>query len=186
MRLELNKLFRLFAVFFKIGAFTFGGGYAMISLIQREVVEKKHWVDNDEILDIIAIAESTPGPIAINASTFVGYKVSGFFGALFATVAMVIPSFSIITIISFFLEQFKHIELISHAFFGIRTGILVLIINALFSLYKSSEKNAFSYAVMLFSFTASALLKINVILTLVVCASLGIVFRFFYKGSDKR
>lgn len=185
MRLKLSKLFKLFAVFFKIGAFTFGGGYAMISLIQREVVEKNRWIENDEILDIIAIAESTPGPIAINASTFVGYKVCGFFGALFATVAMVIPSFLIITAISFFLEQFKHIKLISDAFFGIRTGILVLIINALFSLYKSSEKNFFSYAVMLFAFIASAVLKINVIFTLIVCASLGIIFLFAYKRGAK-
>ena len=93
---KLKTLLSLFWSFFKIGAFTFGGGYAMISLIQREAVEVKKWITEDDILDIIAIAESTPGPIAINSSTFVGYKVMGFWGAFCATLGTVIPSFVVI------------------------------------------------------------------------------------------
>ena len=97
----MRKLFELFAAFFRIGAFTFGGGYAMIPLIQKETVENKKWITDDDILEIVAIAESTPGPIAINAATFVGYKVAGFWGAFFATIGMVVPSFAIILLICF-------------------------------------------------------------------------------------
>ena len=93
---KLTQLFQIFTTFMKIGIFTFGGGYAMIPLIQRETVVKRKWVDDDDILDIVAIAESTPGPIAINASTFVGYRVGGFFGAIVGTVGMILPSFIII------------------------------------------------------------------------------------------
>ena len=101
---RLKSLIQLFWAFFKIGLFTFGGGYAMIPLIQREVVENKKWVTDDEILGIIAIAESTPGPIAINSATFIGYKTCGFFGSLFATIGVVLPSFIIINIVSYILK----------------------------------------------------------------------------------
>ena len=97
---EKKKLLaELFGVFFKIGAFTFGGGYAMIPFIQREMVEHKKWIDEDELLDIIAVAEATPGPISINAATFIGYHVAGFWGALLSTAALVLPAFTIITIV---------------------------------------------------------------------------------------
>ncbi|MBQ1988903.1 MAG: chromate transporter, partial [Clostridia bacterium] len=98
---KLKKALQLFLTFFKIGAFTFGGGYAMIPLIQKEVVEEKKWITDDDILEIIAIAESTPGPIAINSATFVGYRVCGFWGSFFSTLGVVLPSFVIILIISF-------------------------------------------------------------------------------------
>ena len=101
MKNKWNTLKELFCTFFKIGAFTFGGGYAMISIIQKEAVEKKKWVSDEDILDVVAIAESTPGPIAINSSTFIGYKVMGFWGSFFATLGTVLPSFIIISIILF-------------------------------------------------------------------------------------
>ena len=107
MKEQLSRAGSLFGTFFKIGAFTFGGGYAMIPLIQREVVEKRHWIEQSDILDIVAIAESTPGPIAINTATFVGYRTGGFLGAACATLGVVLPSFAVIFALSFVLRQFQ-------------------------------------------------------------------------------
>ena len=109
MRTDLGKARLLFWTFFKIGAFTFGGGYAMIPLIQREVAERRRWLKDGDILDIVAIAESTPGPIAINSATFVGYQVCGTFGAFCATLGVVLPSFLVIYVISFVLRQFSQL-----------------------------------------------------------------------------
>ena len=132
----MKRLWQLFLTFFKIGAFTFGGGYAMIPLIQREAVERRRWVSDEDILDIIAIAESTPGPIAINAATFVGYKTRGFWGAFCATFGVVLPSFVIITLISFVLQEFESLRAVKYAFFGIRAGVLALILKALWSMFQ--------------------------------------------------
>ena len=107
---KLKKCWVLFVTFFKIGAFTFGGGYAMIPLIQKEVVESKGFITDEDILDIFAIAESTPGPIAINSATFIGYKIAGVLGSFFATLGVVLPSFIIIFIISMFADAFKQNE----------------------------------------------------------------------------
>ena len=117
------KTLQVFLTFFKIGAFTFGGGYAMIPLIEKETVEKKKWITDDDVLEIITIAESTPGPIAINAATFVGYRVCGFWGALTATLGVVIPSFGIILAISILIKQFRDIKAVQYAFNGIRAGV---------------------------------------------------------------
>ena len=130
----VKRLITLFTTFFKIGAFTFGGGYAMIPLIQRETVEKHKWITEDDILDIIAIAESTPGPIAINSATFVGYKTAGFLGAVMATLGVVLPSFCIILVISYVLREFREIKAVQYAFEGIRAGVLALLIKALVSM----------------------------------------------------
>lgn len=175
IKVEANKLWTLFVAFFKIGAFTFGGGYAMIPLIQREVVTNKKWITEQDILDVIAIAESTPGPIAINSSTFVGYKVNGFWGSFFATLGMTLPSLIIITVISYFLDQFMHIQAVQYAFNGIRVGILVLIIKALLSMYKQCPKSVIAYILMAFSFVASGIFGLNVLITLIICALTGLV-----------
>ena len=166
----------LFLTFFKIGLFTFGGGYAMIPLIEKEAVDKKHWLSSEELLDVIAIAESTPGPIAINAATFIGEKAGGFFGALCATTGVVLPSFIIITIISYFLEAFKEIRAVRYAFFGIRAGVLALILKALISMFMQSEKNALSYILMIVSAAAVIFFDINAILVILVCALTGIIY----------
>ncbi len=164
----------LFVTFLKIGAFTFGGGYAMIPLIQKEVVEKRKWISDQDILDIVAIAESTPGPIAINSATFVGSKIAGFFGALFSTLGVVLPSFVIISLISFALRQFESIQIVRYAFIGIRAGVLALIIRALISMYKQCPHNLLSYFVIIASFAAVALLKINVLIVILCCGIVGI------------
>lgn len=166
---------QLFGTFLKIGAFTFGGGYAMIPLIQREVVERRHWVDEKDILDVVAIAESTPGPIAINAATFIGSKVDGTLGALCATLGVVLPSFCIIVAVSYALEAFQHLRAVRYAFWGIRAGVLALILRALWSLYKQCKRDWFAWSVMALSFVAVALLKASAIAVILACAALGIV-----------
>ncbi len=124
----MKAVFELFLTFFKIGLFTFGGGYAMISQIKENVVEKHRWLTDDELLQIIAIAEATPGPIAINMATYVGYKRKGVIGSAFATLGVVLPSFIIIFIISMFAESFKQNEYVKYAFSGIKAAVAFLIL----------------------------------------------------------
>ncbi len=137
----IKKCGELFLAFFKIGLFTFGGGYAMLSIIENEFVEKKQWMSEQEMMDMIAIAESTPGPVAINSATYVGHRNGGVWGALCATLGVVIPSFTIIFLISLFLEPFLQITLVAKAFHGIKAAVAVLIINAALKLRKSVKKN---------------------------------------------
>lgn len=182
---RFKLMLSLFWTFFKIGAFTFGGGYAMIPLIQKETADNKKWVTEDDILEIVAIAESTPGPIAINAATFVGYKVCGFAGALFSTLGVVLPSFLIISIISLVLKKFESVKVIKYAFFGIRAGVLALIVKALLSMYKKCPKNTVSYIVIAAAFILTALLKLNVLLVIVMCAVFGLVSSFIAERRTK-
>ena len=149
---KIKTNFVLFYNFLKIGAFTFGGGLAMIPLVSRIVVEKYHWMTDDEMVDMIAIAESTPGVIAVNLATFIGFKLNKFFGALFATLGVILPSFLIITLISFFYEKFIEIEVVSWAFMGIKACVAILILNAGIKLLKNVKKNVFSILVLLIAF----------------------------------
>jgi chromate transporter len=165
----------LFLTFLRIGAFTFGGGYAMIPLISREVVEKHKWISDDDILDIIAIAESTPGPIAINSATFVGYKTAGIFGAFLATLGVVLPSFCIILAISFVLRQFSSLKAVKYAFYGIRAGVLALLVKAWWTMYKKTPKGIVSYAIAVLSFLIVAIFDINVLYVLIGCAVVGLI-----------
>ena len=165
----------LFLTFGKIGTFTFGGGYAMIPLIQREVVETKQWITDDDVLEILAIAESTPGPIAINSATFVGYRAAGILGSVCATVGVVLPSFVIILILSFVLRQFQEIQAVQYAFQGIRAGVLALLVKALWTMYKKSPKGWPAYVVMGASFVLTAVLDINVLFVIIGCAVFGLV-----------
>lgn len=168
-----RDLLRLFLTFFKISAFTFGGGYAMISLIQREVVENHGWLDKDEFLDLIAIAESTPGPISINSATYIGYRVGGFLGAFLATFAVCLPSFAIIYVISLFLKEFLAITVINDAFRGIRVCVVFLILSAGIKMFKTLEKSLFT--VLLFGLTLGMFLVSS-------CFSLGISSILFLLG----
>lgn len=130
----------LILTFMKIGLFTFGGGYAMISLIDNECVEKKKWITHDEMLDITVIAESTPGPIAVNCATYVGYRQAGFLGAVLATLGMIIPSFAVIYILSFFFSNILEVAVIASAFKGIRIAVGVLILSVGFKMLKNMHK----------------------------------------------
>lgn len=172
---KLANCLKLFGTFFKIGAFAFGGGYAMIPHIQKETVEKRGWMTDDDILEIVAIAESTPGPIAINAATFIGWRVGGFLGALCATLGVVLPSFAIILAISYVLKEFAHIKPVKYAFMGIRAGVLALIIKALITMYKKCPKNAVSYIVIGASFVLAALVRAELLLIIIGCALFGLI-----------
>lgn len=170
-----NTIVQLFLTFCKIGAFTFGGGYAMIPLIQREAVEHRRWISDEDILEIVAIAESTPGPIAINSATFVGYRVAGFWGAFCATLGVVLPSFAIILGISYILRQFQSVRAVQYAFFGIRAGVLALIAKALYSMYRQCPKGLASYLIMAGAFVAAAILQVHVLLVIIGCALAGLL-----------
>ena len=138
---EKHILYRLFLTFMKIGLFTFGGGYAMISIIENICVEKNKWITNDEMMNVTIIAESTPGPIAINCATFVGYRQAGLIGAAAATLGVTIPSFVIIFAISLFLDNFLEIAVIAHAFNGIKIGVGVLIVEAAAKMMKNMKQH---------------------------------------------
>ena len=176
MKTDWNKLGKLFLSSLKIGLFTFGGGYAVIPLISKETVERRHWISDDDILEIVAIAESTPGPIAINSATFVGYKVAGVLGAAVSTFAMILPSFVIILSISFILKEFEDNLYVKYAFNGIRAGVLALIIKAMLSMYRQAPKGVVYYVVMAFALFATAFSDLNVLLIIIICAVSG----YFY------
>ena len=149
----------LFLTFMKIGLFTFGGGYAMISMITDQCVEKKKWITHDDMMNVTVIAESTPGPIAINCATFVGFRQAGFCGALAATLGIVLPSFLVIYVISRFLDHFLEITVIAHAFRGIKLAVGILILDAAFTMMKKMPRKVFSRAVMLCSFAAMLIIQ---------------------------
>ena len=145
---RLKSLWLLFINMLKIGLFTFGGGYAMIHLLENEFVSKKKWIEEDEFMDLVAIAESTPGPIAINCSTYIGYKKEKILGAVFATLGMCIPSFTIIFFISLFFNQFLSIGWVASAFKGIQVCVVFLILSAGVKMLKKMKKKPFNLIVM--------------------------------------
>jgi len=159
--MKRTSLFRLFIDFLKIGLFTFGGGYAMIPLMQRIVVEDEKWLTYGDMLDIIAIAEATPGPIALNVATFVGYRQRGILGAIFASFGLAVPSLAIIMTIAYFKDSFLNNRLIAAALSGMKVAIVVLIANALFKLAKLLPKNRLVYGLIGVIALALFLLDLN-------------------------
>lgn len=157
---KMNLVLELFLTFFKIGLFTFGGGYAMISIIENNCVEKKNWITHDEMMDVTVIAESTPGPIAINCATFVGYKIAGIWGAIAATLGVVVPSFTIIFVVSTLLDNFLEIPLIANAFMGIKVGVGILIFNAGLTMLKKMPSKTLPRIIMACSFVGMFLVNL--------------------------
>ena len=153
----MNLLFDLFLSFAKIGMFTFGGGYAMLALIEDTCVQKKQWITHDEMMNITVIAESTPGPIAINCATYVGYKQKGLAGAVLATIGVILPSFCIIFAISKFLDNFLEITWVAHAFEGIKIAVGILILDAALKMFKKIQKKTITIAIMLCTFSVMLL-----------------------------
>jgi len=186
----MNILLELMLAFAKIGFFTFGGGYAMIAMIENFCVENKRWITHDEMMNITVIAESTPGPIAINCATFVGYKQAGFTGAIAATVGMVLPSFAVIYAISMFLDNFLEIAVIANAFRGIKIAVGLLILDAAFTMIKKMPKKKFPRAVMLSSF--GVMLAVNFLsirfssITLMLVAAAVSLLVFAAKGAPEQ
>ena len=156
----MNILLDLFLTFSKIGLFTFGGGYAMISMIENLCVERKQWITHDEMMNVTVIAESTPGPIAINCATFTGYKKKGFIGALISTLGIVAPSFIIIFLISMFLDNFLELTIIANAFNGIKIAVGILILDAAITMIKKMHKKKLPRAIMICS--SIVMLVINI------------------------
>ena len=186
----MNVLLDLFLSFAKIGLFTFGGGYAMIALIENICVEKKRWITHDEMMNVTVIAESTPGPIAINCATFVGYKQKGLPGAVAATVGMVMPSFCIIFLISRFLDNFLEIGWIAHAFLGIRIAVGILILDAAIKMIKKMPKKPLPLAVMICAFLAMLLIDLLALrvssITLMLIAAAVSLGLFLVKGNAQK
>lgn len=175
-------LLDLFCAFFRIGLFTFGGGYAMLPLLQREIVEKKHWSTEEELLDYFAVGQCTPGIIAVNTATFVGFKEKKLSGAIFATLGIVSPSLVIITVIAALLSNFAHIAAVQNAFAGIRVAVCVLILNSIVKLWKKSVVDKLTLGVFIAVFLGSVLLShVSPVVFIVAAAVLGIVVRVWLR-----
>lgn len=177
-----DKVIDLFLTFFKIGMFSFGGGYAMLPLIEREVVTNKHWITPTEFLDIVGISQATPGPIAINSATFVGFKVLGVFGSLIASLAVVLFSMTLVIIASHFIKKFKDSIILKGILSGLRPALVALILSAVWSsaskvYFNEISKTIDFRAILIGLFTIGLLLKtkIHPILVIVISAVLGFV-----------
>ena len=183
-------IIELFLTFAKIGLFTFGGGYAMLSIIGNICVEKKNWITHDEMMNITVIAESTPGPIAINCATFVGYKKGKLLGAIFATIGVALPSFIIIFALSMFLEGFLEITWIAHAFLGIKIAVGILILDAAIKMIKKMQKKPLQIGILMVSFAVIMLinvlkLHISSIMIMLLAAVVSVAFFLLNKGKRK-
>lgn len=185
---HLSRLMALGKSFLKIGAFTFGGGYTMIPLIAKEMVEEHGWISDKEMVDILAVAECTPGVIAVNCATFVGYKVAGYSGAALATFCVIFPAFLIIAAISLFIEPFKKFQWVAYAFSGIHVGIVILLLQAMLKFFKYVKRNLLSYILIVGAFAVSAFTNLNTIWILFGAIIVGIlvnVFEMRYYGKDE-
>lgn len=185
MKPKLKLCLQLFLTFMKIGVVTFGGGYAMIPIIENETSKKRDWIHPDDLIDVIALSESTPGPISICAATFIGYKLAGVLGAFSAVLGVVLPSFIIIYLISLFLRRFEEIMVIKYAFFGIRAGVLALLIKAIVSMFKKSPKNIIAYIIMAGSLIAVAFFSTNVMIVLGSAAVIGLAATLIAKKAGR-
>ena len=179
-------LLKLFLTFMKIGLFAFGGGHAMIPLIEHDCVEKKKWITHDEMMNLTIIAESTPGPISINCATYVGYKQKGLLGAIVATIGMVVPSLVILFIISLFLDRFLEIKWIYNAFLGIKCAVGLLIFDAGIKMIKKMDKKPIPIIILVCAFTLMLLidlfaLNISSIILMLVAALIGLALFFVKK-----
>ena len=170
----MKELWQLFSSFCRIGGFTFGGGYAMLPMLQKEVVEKHHWATEDEVLDYFAIGQCTPGIIFVNTATFVGYKQKGIAGAIAATIGGVFPSVCIVMFIAAVLQNFAELAVVQHAFAGIRVVVSVLIINAVMGLRKKSIVDKLGVLIALAAFLLSVCVDVSPVLVVVGAALIGI------------
>lgn len=176
----MKELIKLFWSFCKIGALTFGGGYAMLPMLQEEVVENHKWATEEELLDYYAVGQATPGVIAVNTATFIGYKQKGIIGAIFSTSGVVFPSLVIIMSIAGFIDKFSTLNIVQYAFCGIRISVGVLILNALIKLVKGSVKDTFGIILFVTTFIVASFLNISVVYIIVVAIIIGIISDFIF------
>jgi len=172
----MKVLFDLFRAFFTIGALTFGGGYAMLPMLEREIVNKHKWATQEELLNYFAIGQCTPGVIAVNTATFVGSKVKGVVGGIVSTLGVIAPSILIITVIALVLENFMEITWVQNAFAGIRVAVCALITASVIKLFKSNVKKYWHIALAVIAFVVVALLKLSPVYVVVGCAVLSFIF----------
>ena len=182
----MNELLKLYGAFFRIGLFTFGGGYAMLPMLQREVVEKRGWATEEELMDYYAIGQCTPGVIAVNTATFIGSKIRGVIGGIAATLGVIFPSLVIISVIAAFISNFADLAVVKDAFAGIRVCVFVLILNAVVKLGKASVKDALTLCICLAVLVGSVLLDLSPIV-FVLCAGLtGIAAKVLLAKEGKK
>lgn len=173
----MKQYFELFASFAKIGAFTFGGGYAMLPLLQKEVVEKKKWTTNEEIMDYYAVGQCTPGIIAVNTATFIGYYQKGILGAIVATLGIVFPSIVIILLIASFLQNFSDLAIVQHALTGIRVAVCVLVLNAVIKMFHTGVKDIIGVCIFSISLFVAYFSGISTIWIIIASALSGIILQ---------
>ncbi len=171
----MKELIDLFTVFFKMGAFTFGGGYAMLPIIQEEIVDKRQWATNEEVIDYYAIGQCTPGIIAVNTATFIGYKRKGILGGTIATLGLVAPSVLIITVIARFFKHFQDYAPVQHAFAGIQAAVVALIVSAVMKMYKQSVNDGLGIFLFGISFFIIAFFNLSPIIVIILAALVGII-----------
>lgn len=179
----MKKLFELFWTFAKIGVMTFGGGIAMLPILQREVVDKRKWAEEEELVDYYAIGQCTPGIIAVNTATFIGQKQKGIIGGIVATLGLVFPSFVIISLLATVIEAYSHLEWVQHAFGGIRICVCVLIVNAVVKLYKKSVVDIPTFIIFLLVVICALLTPVSPVVFVFGAAVLGIIIKS--KGGKK-
>lgn len=168
-------LLKLFAAFARVGVLTFGGGYAMIPMLEREIVERRGWATSEELMDYYAVGQCTPGVIAVNTATFIGYKIAGNLGGVAATLGVIFPSFVIISVIAGIIENFADIPAVKSAFAGIRVCVCVLIFNSVLKLWKGAVKDKATLVLCLLVFVLSAFFDVSPIVFVVFCAAAGIL-----------
>ena len=171
----MKILVELFVAFARVGAMTFGGGYAMLPIIEREIVDKRHWAELDEIMDYYAVGQCTPGVIAVNTATFIGYKLAGVSGGIAATLGVIFPSLIIITAIASVLTAFADVPAVKSAFVGIRVCVCVLIFNSVLKLYKKAIVDKASFTMFVLVFLLAAILDVSPVVFVIICALTGIL-----------
>ncbi|MDY6084548.1 MAG: chromate transporter [Dialister sp.] len=182
----MSMLLELFLIFAKMGAVTFGGGYAMLPILQREITENKKWATEEELMDYYALGQCTPGMIAVNVATFIGCKMKGFWGGVAATVGVITPSIIIITLVAMFLDRFAENPIILHAFGGIRTCVCVLILDAVWSLGKKSVTDARTAAVFIIILLMSLFASVTPVISVILAGLAGFFFCPSVKARENR
>lgn len=176
-----KKLWKLFISMLYLSTFTFGGGYVIVTLMQKKFVDEYHWIDRDEMLDLVAIAQSAPGAIAVNGSIVVGYKIAGIFGIIVSVIATIIPPFVIISMVSIFYQIFKENLLIAYLLDGMQAGVGAVISVVVFEMASGilNQKNVGYYLIMVGSFVANYILEINVVLIILTCILIGAIYSLY-------
>lgn len=182
----MRELFELYAAFFRIGGLTFGGGLTMLPMLKHELVTKKNWVKEDDLLDYYAIGQCTPGIIAVNVSTFVGYKKRGIIGAIFSTLGMISPSLIIVSIIALFLSGFMSNPYVAHAVGGIKIVVCALMLNTVITMGKKTIKNVLGVVICILAFLIAMLTPVPTVAIVIVAGVLGVLLTKFDKREESR